>query len=222
MQKKNDTSQEKLESRNSVQLARRLVHMTTGSIYVLLYLTLLDTTWMIRLVATVSLLWYVLDRCRISYPTLSGKIPLIGRLFFREEEKKSESAAVAYQFAALITIILFPKHIACASLLTLAWADPMSALFGIRFGRHKFKRFKGKSYEGSLAYAGTCLLIWILSFATLSTAPIGEVVVFAIFVSFVSTVGELLPLPVDDNFSIPILTAALASSAAFFMQLPLM
>jgi dolichol kinase len=103
-----------------------------------------------------------------------------------------------FLFSTLLTILLFPKPIAIASLLILILADTSAALVGKGIG--KIPIF-GKTLEGSMAFFLCALLIvWIypsLSRFSGSLAALG------------ATVIEILPTRIDDNFTIPLVAAAI-------------
>ena len=74
--------------------------------------------------------------------------------------------------------------------------DTLAALVGRKFGRHRF--FGGKSWEGSAAcLAGTLAVAVCTPGLIWSVAVIGAVV---------ATVVEALPIGIDDNVTVPILS----------------
>jgi len=120
--------------------------------------------------------------------------------FIEENMKKEESNRLSgsffYVLSGLITIIFFKKNIAVSSLFILSIADPLSSLLGSRFGR---VRLFGKSLEGSIIFFATSFLIlWIFSFSI----PI--VAAGAIIASLTELFSSR---PIDDNLSIPLVTA---------------
>ena len=114
----------------------------------------------------------------------------------KKEERNRLSGSFFYILSGLITIILFEKNIAVASLFILSIADPLSSLLGIRFGR---VRLFGKSLEGTMTFfAASFLILRILSFSL----PV------AAAVAVIASLTELFSSrPIDDNLSIPLVTA---------------
>ena len=194
-------------TRNNYQLGRRILHMTTGTLYVTAYLCGMELTTLLKIVAVISAFWYLVDRLRIKYPFVVATFGPLGRIFFRDEEQSAESAAVPYQISSLLTLILFPKMIACGAILTLALADPFSAFVGIRYGTHRYPGSR-KSIEGSLAFGVTSFVIFtaLIADTGASAGHGGAGLVAALIIATGATLIELAPLPVDDNFSIPLLT----------------
>ena len=133
----------------------------------------------------------------------------------RAEEQLKESAMVPYMMAVLLTIITFPKHIALVGIYTLAFADPLSALVGIKFGKHKIS--PTRSVEGGAAFFITTFSISCLILAGYSGGFSGDVFGVSILLGIFCTAFDLVPLKIDDNLTIPLFTsAALWLICAFF------
>ncbi len=116
----------------------------------------------------------------------------------RQEEEHHLMGSTYFLFASILTILLFPKPIAIASLLILILSDTAAALVGKAFGRRPIFR---KTLEGALAFFFTSLLIvWIYP---------GLDRVSGIIAALITTVIELLPIPVDDNLTIPLVAGAI-------------
>ena len=89
------------------------------------------------------------------------------------------------------------------------FGDAASAIVGV----HGKKKIFGKSIEGSLAFLVTCLVIsLVLALTKIHLAP----VVF-ILGAFSATIIELLPLRVDDNFTISLAAGAVMSAISKFL-----
>ena len=99
----------------------------------------------------------------------------------------------------------FSKPIVVAALLFLILGDPAAALVGRTLGR---VYIFGKTMEGSLACLAVCLVLGILVQEITQGLTFKAVLAGAI----TATVFELLPIPLDDNFRIPL-------SAGFAMRL---
>ena len=86
------------------------------------------------------------------------------------------------------------------AILFIILGDLFGKFFGLQYGRVKLFN---KSLEGSLAFAGVCIITGYV-FSHYFNLP---TVVWVIGV-IASTLTELLPLGVDDNFSVPIVSAS--------------
>ena len=129
------------------------------------------------------------------------KSKLIKKLFIiffdkmlREHELKGRfTGATWVMISASVTILVFPKYIAIISLIFMSIGDTFAALIGRKFGKLKIY---DKSFEGFLGGLIACLV------AAYYYDPLPF---------YISGVGaltamlfETLPLPLDDNFRIPI------------------
>ncbi|MFI5211268.1 MAG: diacylglycerol/polyprenol kinase family protein [Ignavibacteria bacterium] len=105
--------------------------------------------------------------------------------------------------SSIFCILLFPKLIAVTGLLMLSFADSSSALFGRIFGRKQYA--PNRSYVGTAVFFVVGLLIALLTpkyFGGLKEYLIGFVMVI------VTTIADGMSLPVDDNFTIPVVSCS--------------
>jgi len=123
------------------------------------------------------------------------KIDFVGK-YTKDSERKRPLGSFYYVLSALIVILLFDKSTAVASLFTLSISDPLSSIVGSRLGR---VHILGKTLEGTLTFFFSSLCIFLL----FSFGPC-----IAVAGAAVSSLTELLSgRPIDDNLSIPIVTA---------------
>ena len=180
-----------------VEIKRKIVHFSTLIVPAGYALTSEETVLSFLVPFFLALL--LVDLLRHFHP---GMASLFRKYFFgrvlREEEKPALMGATYFIFSTLLTILLFPKPIAIASILILIVSDTAAALIGRGVGRIKIL---GKTFEGSLAFLVTSLLIvWAyprLDRLAGSLAALG------------ATVIEILPIGVNDNLSIPLVAGAI-------------
>ena len=137
------------KTRKDLQIPRRLFHFGCGVTSGLIYQIFLTHQQAVYILGIAASLMYVIEQLRINYPN-TKILKQLNRYFLRAEEQLKESAAIPYIMALLLTIISFPKSIALVAIYTLATADPLSAIIGIRFGKRKI--VKEKSVEGLLPF----------------------------------------------------------------------
>jgi dolichol kinase len=171
-------------------MLRKLFHIT-GSIIPVVYL-LTDKQTALIVTAGLFVVDIVLEMLRIK--------GFMNVTFIENNMKKEESNRLSgsffYILSGLITIILFEKNIAIASLFILSIADPLSSLFGSRFGT---VRFLGKSLEGTMTFFIVAFLILRVFSFSIPIAAAGAVI---------ASLTELLSSRfIDDNLSIPLVTA---------------
>jgi dolichol kinase len=182
---------------SGVEIKRKIVHLAT-LIVPAGYAMTSDETILLFLVPFFLALLSV-DLLRHYH---SGMASLFRKYFFgrvlREEEKPTFMGSTYFIFSTILTILLFPKAAAIASILILILSDTAAALIGKGMGRVKIF---GKTLEGSMAFLITSLLIvWIyphLGRFSGSLAALG------------ATLIELLPLKVNDNLTIPLVAGAI-------------
>lgn len=213
-------SQAPSATRHDLQLGRRLFHLANGVTVATAYALLFTHQQVVHIFGTVACMVYIVDRVRIAYPeTIARHAPWVNRTFVRAEEQVRESAMIPFVIAVLLTILTVPKLAALVAIYTLAIADPLAAVVGIRFGRRRITH--NRSLEGSLAFlvATVAVAVAVLRWGTdAAWLPIVEV---GIAVGMVATVCELLPLRVDDNLTIPIFVGFTTWAAATLLAVPL-
>lgn len=122
----------------------------------------------------------------------------------RTKEIKRFTGSSYILFAAIICSFAFDRWVSATVITFIILGDIAAAIFGKRFGNHK--TIGNKTLEGSLAfflsaYFGGILLKLIACLPTPWTA---------LFMgALTATVIESLPLGIDDNLSVPVLTGVL-------------
>jgi dolichol kinase len=191
-------------TRHDLQLGRRLFHLMNGVAIATAYAVLFTHEQVVHVFGTIACLVYVADRVRIHYPELVARAPWLNRAFFRAEEQLMESAMIPYAIAVLLTILTFPKVVALIAIYALGISDPASAIVGITWGRHRI--VPGKSIEGSLAFLVATTTIAAVALGATSPASRGAVALAAVLIGIAGAILEMLPLRIDDNLTIPVLT----------------
>ena len=179
------------------RLGRKLWHLGGGLFFPLLALFIPRTALLIA-VGVVTLAFIGWETSRFASPKVNKLVVSLLSPFLKREERTSALTGSTWLLiATLIAFLAFKKEVAIASLLFLAVGDFASWLVGERLGRRKVLR---KSLEGSLSFLASCLLVTGL-LVYLGEGFSGPLLCLG---AVVATLTELLPLPVDDNFSIPI------------------
>jgi len=117
-------------------------------------------------------------------------------LILRRHEKKDFTGATYLLFSSMLCIAFFPAQIAFCAIAFLAIGDTFAAMVGINFGKRKFLGMS-KSLEGSLA----CFVSTLVFGVFFLDHPL-----IAVGGAFAATLAELLPIPVDDNVKIPLIS----------------
>lgn len=184
------------------ELKRKAIHLASLVIPIGYYLSpdSWHRDWERALLASV-IVSLAIEVFRLNHPRTRN----LFRHFFGELIRNHEDASLLGStyllIACLLSIHLFPKPIAVLALCFLIVGDTVAAIVGKSVGRI---RIFGKTLEGSLA----CLVICFGITLFLPEVPFHVAIVGAL----VATMFELLPIPLDDNFRIPL-------SAGFAMEL---
>ncbi len=178
---------------------RKLIHIFNLSIPIG-YMYIIPEKWMMaRFLFGISILFLFVDIMRHRVPIVKN---LFGNIFgsmLRSHERDGKlTGATWVMFGSVITIILFSKQVAIIALIFMSLGDTAAGLIGQRFGKHKIW---DKSWEGFIAGLAVCIII-ALNYKLL---PIHVSVAGAI----AAMVMELLPIPLDDNFKIPLGSGAI-------------
>jgi dolichol kinase len=186
-----------IEMVTKVEITRKIVHLATLVVPVGYLLTSEETV--LLFLVPFFLCFLTVDLLRHFH---SGLASLFRKYFFgrvlREEEKPTLMGSTYFLFSTILTVLLFPKSIAIASLFILILADTAAALVGRGIGRISIF---GKTLEGSLAFFFSSLLIvWI--YPNLNRFSGGLAALGA-------TVIEILPIKVNDNLTIPLVAGAI-------------
>jgi dolichol kinase len=206
--------------RTDFQWPRRLFHFGCGAVVVLLYKNLFTHSQAVYLLGFIACIVYIFEQIRVNYPELASKFNIYSKYLLRAEEQLKESAQVPYLMAILLTLISFPKPVAITAILTLALADPLSAIVGIKFGKTKI--VPHKSVEGSLAFWLATFLSVYIGFGFILDQGHGRwaIIGLGFAVSTMASAFEMLPIKIDDNLTIPLFTAIITWTWALIIGLP--
>ena len=125
----------------------------------------------------------------------------------RHERKGAITGATYYIISTFLCIVIFDKNIAIVSIFFIVLGDTAAALVGKAWGR--IKLIGRKSLEGSAACFIVCAVIsvfWIDPVIGLTGA-------------FVATLAELLPLRIDDNLTVPLISGAVMQLMVAYISL---
>lgn len=150
-------------------------------------------------------LFLAIEYARLSFPSVNAwAIRAMGPIM-RKSEVHKMSGTPFYVGSVLLSVLIFPKTIAILSMLFLAIGDPTSSIFGITWG-HKGMRFSnGKSLIGTAAGMGICSVIAFIYLVLTHVPPIPSLFI-ALAGGFAGGGAEMIPLEIDDNFSIPVVS----------------
>jgi glycerol-3-phosphate acyltransferase PlsY len=173
--------------------ARKLIHLV-GALIPLLYWSLdLTRVEALLILGSLTLPFVAMEAVRLRWPA-------VNRWFLRwfrgamrpEEEEQKPTGALYYFLACWVTILIFERTVAVVALLVLACGDTAASVAGQTLGGYRITQ--GKTLAGTVAFTVAAFVV-TLPFFPPAPALAGAVI---------AAVTECLPLPLNDNITIPL------------------
>lgn len=198
---------------------RSLVH-AGSALAVLVFLELADTR-LVRWTASCAFVFAIfLETTR----RLSGRwndvlMKVLGPIAHPAERYRINSAS-NYILALFVLAWLGYPAIGALAVVVLGFADPVASFVGRRWGRTPL--MNGRTLQGSLAFAVTGFGVGALTLLSLHPEiPEASALVMAAVGAVAGALAELASGRIDDNLTIPVITAGAAWAAAAALQAPL-
>ena len=174
---------------------RKIIHIF-NLVIPFTYLFFLESRFQVlRILVPLTLFAIVIDYLRTRSSVIKKIFNdfLISMLRIHEMDGKYTGATWVF-ISSTLTIAIFPKEIAVISLVYMSLGDAIASLVGRKYGKMKFYN---KTIEGSLAGLIVCILSGYLIQITLPLVVVFSGAFAAMFI-------ELMPIPIDDNLSVPL------------------
>lgn len=195
----------RLSQRADLHLARKAWHLFMGLVIATIYMAGMERSTAVVILGSVLGWDLVMETLRLRSPTLNQKIVRLWGPLMRSSEVDRLSGVPYYLSAAILAIGIFPKPIAVLSIVFLAVGDPLASLSGILFG-DLGPRFKnGKSLIGTAVAVLSCVIAAIVFLPAYGVGS-WDLAIIALLGGLAGGTAEILPLDVDDNFSIPVVS----------------
>ena len=180
-----------------VEISRKFLHIFS-LIIPLSYLWIFkDKSLVLALLLILSIFSILIEFFRFKIEKINNIFKKFFNFMLRKNELKGSITGATWLIIGnLITIYLYPIYIAVPALIFLSIGDSFAALFGQRIPKLKIGN---KSIIGTLAGIFSSLSIALLVNQAL---PTHVLVIGALTAMLV----ELIPLPLNDNLTIPILS----------------
>lgn len=185
---------------NGTEFKRKIMHILLGVVTVILL--------SYGIIGKMHIFYLIIISIFGSFLSKKYKIPIVHKIIGhieREQNMKSfpGRGLVFYLIGIFLVLNFFPRDIAMAAILVLAFADSISHLVGIRFGKIKHPFVSTKFIEGW--FAG--LIAGFL--AAMVFVPWHEALAASFFAMLVEGIEIKLGVDeVDDNILIPVVAAA--------------
>lgn len=198
----------KLHLRSELHILRRLWHMGAGILISVFYWNWVSTNTAITILGIALGVEILGETLRLRVPSFNDRVLKILGPIMRTREVNRMSAIPHYLVATILVIAIFPQPVAILSILYLACGDPIASIAGIQWGHLSIRVAPGKSLVGTLAGVVTCFFITLIFMSTMQvSAPV--LIIVSIIGGVVGGMAELIPLEMDDNFTIPVISGFL-------------
>lgn len=152
---------------------------------------------------TVSIV--IIDFMRLHINGVKEGFILFFGSFLRRHEFTRLSGATYLLLGCLLTSFLYRKPVVIAACAFVIVGDTFAAVLGANIKGPRI--FRKKSLLGSVGFfVSSMVVVWVLA-SLPGSLPVQSLIIGAV----AGTIIEALPLPWDDNFSIPIITGAIMS-----------
>ena len=146
------------------------------------------------ILSLITLCFIVIDISRHFVPLIKSIFSFFFNKMLREHELKGKlTGATWVMIASCVSITLFSKPVAILSLVYMSLGDTAAGLIGQKYGKH---RIGNKTWEGFVAGLIVCIIIAI-NYDMLPKH-------IALSGALVAMIMEIMPIPLDDNFKIPL------------------
>lgn len=142
------------------------------------------------------------------------------QLIIHPHEHHHVNSATWYATALFLLAIFSPPIASACALAVLGLGDPAAGLVGRRWGKHPL--VGGRTVEGSLAFVFVATLSALAVLALWHpVASLPRLLVVAAGAALAGAAAEVVSRRVDDNFVVPVASAAAATFCAWVANVPL-
>jgi len=172
---------------------REIIHLSSFfTSFVCIYL--IGNLLVSSLILVVALFYILSEVSRVSGTSLPILSSITMYAANKTEFYEFATAPLYFALGIAISLLIFPEPISYVAITALTLGDGFAHVFGMRFGRTRLPFNKGKNLEGTIfgfffAFLGS--LIFIDPLLALISATFGMIL-------------EALPLPINDNLTIPL------------------
>ena len=193
-------------------LTRQAFHAFNATWGVLAYHWFVPRWPAVAVIGTVTAVFGLFEVLRLRYPGINRQVlahPIWGRVI-RPHEHHRVSGGFYFGLGVTLSLLLFPKQSVEAGCLAMGFGDAASTLAGTRYGTWRLRG--GRSLEGALAFAAATAIA-VGAFRMLAYGdPAAEAALWAGASAVIGAVVELFSGPIDDNLTVPVLTAGLLTA----------
>lgn len=180
------------------EIFRKGIHLTSLVIPISFYI--FNSAFIIAALFAAFLISIIFDLLRLfGHFTIRQYLGQAFGFMIRPREQKSFSGATTILFAALLVYLFYDLPVAAAAMIIVVLGDTAAAIIGRLIG--KIRLNNNKSLEGTLAFVVFSLLgVYLIPGLEFQIGIIG---------ALAGALFEVLPIPIDDNISVPLIAGGL-------------
>ena len=182
---------------------RGVFHILCGMALALSGLFLPKSILLITL-GVMTLLWLAFELARFAIPTVNRWFFKVFKSYVREAEATGATGALYMIMASFLAYLAFETQIAMLAIAFLAVGDATGAIVGHTVGRTKSLK---KTLEGDMACFLSCIAVGFIFYFSGLVSDMTLIIAGSIS----ATVIEAIPLPVNDNFMMPLFSGFVMS-----------
>jgi len=182
------------------ELMRKLIHICSSIFAYALFFFNQETVCLIVGVGSILILSF--EILRINYQSINRIfIKIFGKVTRNFEKNKLTGASYVMLASFIVLLPVFESYVCIISILVMSYSDTAAAIIGKKYGKTKIF---SKTLEGSFAFFIVAFIIALVMYPQINLA-------LSITAIVIATIVEILPLSIDDNFSVPITVALIIS-----------
>ena len=183
----------------SSEYFRKGIHLFNLVIPFLYFYVFTDKWEYLKILSFITVCIIIIDIGRHFVPIIKSIFSFFFDKMLRDHELKGKlTGATWVMIASCISIALFSKPVAILSLIYMSLGDTAAGLIGQKYGKY---RIGTKTWEGFAAGLVVCIIIAI------NYDMLPKYIAFS--GAFFAMIMEILPIPLDDNFKIPLGSGAI-------------
>lgn len=191
-------------------LRRSLFHIASALVSLLFTLVVFDSYELPLVAGAFAGTFWILEALRRPFPRFNALLMRFFAPIAHPKEREEVNSATWYMTALTLLALTHSQLLCTIGVAVLGFGDPIASAVGRKFGRVELLR--GRTLEGSLAFvvAATIVTAIAISLAT-PRLPMGMLLVTAFLASLGGAIAEICSRHLDDNFTIPLVAAAVGA-----------
>ncbi len=184
-------------------IRRGVFHICFGMLIALSGLFLPKSVVVVTLGVMVLLL-LALELTRFAVPIVNTWFLKVLSPWIREAEASRATGVLYMLMSSFLAYVAFDTHVAMLAIAFLAVGDATGAIVGNTIGRVKFIK---KTLEGDMACFLSCIAVGFIFYFTGLVSDMTMIIVGSVS----ATLVEAIPLPINDNFMMPLFSGLMMS-----------